>query len=557
MVTDEALRARHLALAAERPDASLAATLAAAGAHARTRGAITDAVELAEHALRLTPETTAERPDRLLALAEYLEIAGEYPRLAELLTGHADELPAGAPRARSHLLLGKISEDLATHEAHLEHAWTESEGEPALRAIVLATKSDMLLTRIERIREADAWAVEAHRLAGSEPYALYALGWCRLARGRSLDDVTPRVPAAKYLESLDRLGALRLAFRGEVVHARATFARLLSRADERGEAESYAVLHLQLCELELRAGECKAASGLLARWPEPSGRWARKRARCEALLAAIRGPADEAEALASAAIAASQAPEHRWDLLESLRARGIAALLKHEPARAAENLRAVWEHTRREGVDDPGVFPVAADLVEAIAELGELEEALAVTARLRELAEEQEHPWGLATATRCEAQLRLVADRYEQSAAETMAAAADRYERLGLRFDQARTLLALGRLQRRHRKWAAARGSLEGARAAFAEIGASGWAEEARSELDRVGGRRPSGAGELTPSERRVAELAAAGLANKEIARTLSIAVHTVELHLSHAYAKLGVRSRSQLASRLDARVPP
>ena len=66
-----------------------------------------------------------------------------------------------------------------------------------------------------------------------------------------------------------------------------------------------------------------------------------------------------------------------------------------------------------------------------------------------------------------------------------------------------------------------------------------------------MGARRPRASGELTPSEWRVVELAAAGRANKEIARALFISVHTVESHLSRAYATLGVHSRTQLAGRL------
>ena len=129
--------------------------------------------------------------------------------------------------------------------------------------------------------------------------------------------------------------------------------------------------------------------------------------------------------------------------------------------------------------------------------------------------------------------------------------AAAAYEALGLRFDHGRTLLALGRGQRRLRKWGDARRTLEQAIAVLEEIGSPGWVESARSELSRVGARRPTPAGELTPTEQRIAELAAEGLANKEIARTLVVTVHTVEVHLSHAYAKLGIRSRSQLAARL------
>ena len=124
------------------------------------------------------------------------------------------------------------------------------------------------------------------------------------------------------------------------------------------------------------------------------------------------------------------------------------------------------------------------------------------------------------------------------------------FYRLGLRFDHARTLLALGRALRRLRKWKAARESLEQAAAAFDHLNAPGWAESARSELARVGARRPRAAGELTEAERRVVELAIEGLSNKEIARALVVAVPTVETHLSHAYAKLGVRSRAQLRAR-------
>jgi Response regulator containing a CheY-like receiver domain and an HTH DNA-binding domain len=114
----------------------------------------------------------------------------------------------------------------------------------------------------------------------------------------------------------------------------------------------------------------------------------------------------------------------------------------------------------------------------------------------------------------------------------------------------------MGRAQRRRRQWAAARDALERAATAFEELGAGGWTEQARSELDRVGGRRPSTRGSLTGAETRVAELAVAGLSNKEIAAKLVVSVHTVERHLKHAYAKLGIRSRSQLAARIGTDEP-
>jgi DNA-binding CsgD family transcriptional regulator len=149
--------------------------------------------------------------------------------------------------------------------------------------------------------------------------------------------------------------------------------------------------------------------------------------------------------------------------------------------------------------------------------------------------------------------VQLASGAYDEEAARMLEQAAAEYGGLGLRFDRARSLLIVGRAQRRHRKWAAARRSLEGAVAAFEELGSPGWAEEARSQLASVGGRPRRAAGELTPTERRVAELAASGLSNKEIAHALVVTVNTVEVHLSRAYAKLGVHRRAQLATRLFA----
>ena len=243
----------------------------------------------------------------------------------------------------------------------------------------------------------------------------------------------------------------------------------------------------------------------------------------------------------------------RWNWLEAMRARGLAALLAHDPARAVESFAPVWDHTQREGVTEPAEFPVAPDLVEALLELGRHDDARAVCDRLRELAVEQEHPWGLATATRCEGLLALSAAG-DEAALPRLAEATAAYDALGLRFDRARTLLAAGRCARRLRKWSAARELLAQAAAAFDQVGSDGWARDARAELARIGGRKPRADGALTATEQRVAALAAEGRSNKGIAEQLCVSVHTVERHLLHAYAKLGVRSRTQLANRLAAK---
>ena len=117
-------------------------------------------------------------------------------------------------------------------------------------------------------------------------------------------------------------------------------------------------------------------------------------------------------------------------------------------------------------------------------------------------------------------------------------------------------MLGLGVVRRQAMHKKAAREALEQALAIFEEVGARLWAEKARAELARISGRR-AGGDELTETEARVAELAAAGRSNKEIAAELFMGLSTVESHLSRVYRKLGVRSRAGLGSRLETAAKP
>ena len=119
--------------------------------------------------------------------------------------------------------------------------------------------------------------------------------------------------------------------------------------------------------------------------------------------------------------------------------------------------------------------------------------------------------------------------------------------------ERGRTLLCLGTVRRQAQQKKAAREALEQALAIFEELGARLWAEKARAELRRISGRPPA-AEELTETERRVAELAAQGRTNKEIAAELFMGVSTVEAHLSRVYRKLGVRARRSSGPRWHPR---
>jgi DNA-binding CsgD family transcriptional regulator len=115
----------------------------------------------------------------------------------------------------------------------------------------------------------------------------------------------------------------------------------------------------------------------------------------------------------------------------------------------------------------------------------------------------------------------------------------DNLDGLEVPLERARTLLCLGVTRRRAHRKRAAREALEQAGAIFEESTARPWADKARAELARIAGRRPS-SNEVTETEHRVAELAAAGRSNKEIAAELFMGLSTVEAHLSRAYRKLG-----------------
>lgn len=128
------------------------------------------------------------------------------------------------------------------------------------------------------------------------------------------------------------------------------------------------------------------------------------------------------------------------------------------------------------------------------------------------------------------------------------------------RLELARSLVALGAALRRSGRRVEARRALAEGRMEATRCGATVLVRRAEEELAAAGGRprrlEVSGAGALTASERRVCELAVAGLRNRDIAQRLFIAPKTVEVHLSRAYRKLGVSGREELSGALAGGVP-
>jgi DNA-binding CsgD family transcriptional regulator len=118
-------------------------------------------------------------------------------------------------------------------------------------------------------------------------------------------------------------------------------------------------------------------------------------------------------------------------------------------------------------------------------------------------------------------------------------------------FERARTLLAKGRVHHRRKEKRLATETLGEAVGIFEELGSPLWAERARIELGRAGLRQRD-PDALNVTEQQVAELAAQGLSNQEIAQRAFLSVKTVEANLTRVYRKLGIRSRAGLARRLS-----
>jgi DNA-binding CsgD family transcriptional regulator len=144
-----------------------------------------------------------------------------------------------------------------------------------------------------------------------------------------------------------------------------------------------------------------------------------------------------------------------------------------------------------------------------------------------------------------------------QAAVDLLRSAGEVLAGCGAAVEQARSLSDLGAAIRRAGRPAEARPVLRQALRLAEDVGATHLAEQARVELHVAGGRARVRAGGsahgLTPAERRVAELAAAGQSNRQIANALFISVKAVEWHLSNAYRRLDISGRAKLATALSS----
>jgi DNA-binding CsgD family transcriptional regulator len=237
--------------------------------------------------------------------------------------------------------------------------------------------------------------------------------------------------------------------------------------------------------------------------------------------------------------------------LELRAARGFLELSLASYEEAHRFLGPLREEVAKAGFGEPALFRFHGDAIEVLTALGKLGEAASLISELEERGEALEHQWARVIAARSRG-LLSAAGGDVAAALSALERAFELCEGLGQPLELARTHLVMGTIRRRSRQKRAARDSLQAALNSFEQIGARVWAERARAELARIGGRALA-ADALTPTEQRVAELVAAGGTYREVADALFISPKTVQWNLSKIYRKLGIRSRAQLATSLAA----
>jgi DNA-binding CsgD family transcriptional regulator len=563
-------KALHLARSTDQPDAGVAALLDAAAEFAARRGAPSAAADLADHACRLTPAGAAPALARRLAQsAEYHLAEGDTARGRALLEDAAEQSVEGPVRAQLLLRLGRaryIEDNVGAAHALFQQARTEA-GEdlrPAASAeqalaftamfggdIARALKhAESSLRLAEQIGEPDLLALALGRVAVNK----FLLG-----RGLDREMIERAVGLEPYVDAVPVEWLPRYVYAGlaswisDFATARRLYGELYQAAIEQSDERSIPTLLFAMSQLESAAGNLDLAGRQAGEAVERSRQSGLSSLQCNALSAQCLASA----LLGQTAIARAAAKEG----LQIAAQTGAVAPLTWLTAHLGFLELSLGDHTAAHarleplagmvvkiGVGEPTIVRFLPDEIEALIAMGELEEARQMVAMLEERGRALDRPWALVTGARSAA-LLAAADGAFDAAEEALDRAFQALARLPEPVERGRTLLVAGAIARRARRWHSARTYLSQALDLFDALGAALWAERAAAELARIPGRRRAG-NELSEMEERVAGLVATGLTNQEIASRLFVTVRTVESHLSKIYAKLGLRSRTELAGR-------
>ena len=558
IVEDPVARARHLALSRDEPDAEIARALDEAAILAAERGASAVAAELAEHALRLTPHTEVDaRGHRALAAARTHQEAGEWTRARAIATQLA-EAEKGALRAEALVVLAGL-ESIGGSIALLEDALREAESSPVLRADIQVRLAPAIRFR-DGYLEAHRRGLEALELAERlEDVSLQAQALAVLADlGAAIGDEEAPAQAAKALELAGGSRQPRLehvmAYVASIAigdKARRQFLEdEYERWQERDELLCADVLW-ELSLIELEQGSWDLAAEHAARARDIAFQYGIEIPQHHlpiAWIAVHRGQLDLARETSTRALELAEQhfglhPPYHLSVI------GLAALWSGDAPTGAEWLARATSTALELGWFEPTNRPWTRDHVEALLEVGRIDEAEEILDMWEADAKRLGRRRVLAHVLRCRGQIAAARGDVDE-AMQRLEEAAACHDEIGDPYGRARSFLALGGVRRRLRQKRAAREAILEALAGFEQLGAATWIERCKSELGAIGGRtREDG---LTPAEQRVAALVAEGRTNREVAAALFLGERTVASHLTHIYAKLGIRSRTELARALD-----
>ena len=556
-VQDPVLRARNLALATDVPDLAVATALDDAAGIAAGRGASASAAELAEAALRLTPpDEVGERHRRALAAARAHHACGEWTRARTIASELLEDSGLGALRVDVLLLLAEL-EGLDHAVALLEEAFREAAGRPDVQSAIQCRLawSARFGKGFDRALEHARASLDLADQVDDDALRVRALEMMTF-----LGSVVGDPEARAYAERAARIAA---ATGDERLVRRAQF--VLVETMKTSKPGAARVLLEREYEESRECDDLSAARALegLA-WVELwAGRWDRAAEQAEraydlmtqyglevpwahlpiAVVAAHRGQLARAREHSERALRLGEEQFGRHTPVH-LGTLGFVAVQSGDLQAAVRWFAMAEAATTGLGWRNAGRRWWVGDQIEALLTLDRVDEAVRVLdAWENERREDDDR--ALAHMTRCRG-LVAAARGDVTGAAALLEDAVARHERAADSFGRARALLALGIVRRRQRCKRAAREAIAAALEGFEQLGAATWIERAHAELGRLGGRvREEG---LTAAERRVAALVAEGRTNREVAAALFLGERTVETHLSHAYAKLGLRSRAELA---------
>jgi DNA-binding CsgD family transcriptional regulator len=263
---------------------------------------------------------------------------------------------------------------------------------------------------------------------------------------------------------------------------------------------------------------------------------------------ALRGDWDAAEFHLGQSVAGPQ--HYEVMLVPACLARAHVAEARGDYDRVVEALSPLVALASRDAVDEPGFWPWQDVYANALVMTNQIDEADTFLVPHETLAARRDHRSTMARLGMVRG--RVTAARGDiDTARKEFEAALDHLNGLPLLHDRARVNLAYGQSLRRAGKRREADAVLKNARDAFTTLGARTYVERCDREL-KAGGLNASrlGLSQLTAQEQAVARLVANGESNQQVALELFISVKTVQYHLTHIYAKLGIRSRSELAAR-------